>query len=285
MNKTTLQKKSLFKNIVVGVDFSEYSKIVVKQALQLAKQMNAKLVMVHATVDPTWESASAGVYIPPVSLREVQKSLQRFYHVEPSETVTFQVKRGYASEVVIGVADQMQNSLIVVGSQGRGAISNFILGSHAEEIALRSKKPVWVHRGQKIVPFKKVLVPIDLSNSSKKLMTQMKKWSVQMKMSMSYIYVRPEINPILNSFDYKQMKSKIQNAINRSVELFRKNQKNTLLTVIKANDPSEKISQIGKKYDVITMNPHTRSGLLNKFGRITSRVIRLSENPILVIKS
>lgn len=285
MKKNQILQKSPFKTIVIGIDFSEHSKIVVKQAQQLAQQMKAKIVIVYADFEYYWQPMAVGVYIPPPTADKIKKEIERFYRLKQSDSVLFEVMQGDVCDVVLKVADKFLEPLVIVGSQGGGTTSRFILGSNAEKIALQSKYPVWVHRGNKIVPFKKILVPTDLSKASGRTISKLKDWSQKLKMSMSYLYVTPEISPILKSPQYLEMKNLIQQDIKKSIDQFKNLNIANSLTTISSNDPPEKIAKFGKNYDVIAMSPNHRSGLLRKFGRITSRVMALSNGPVLVLKS
>lgn len=276
--------KNLFQTIIVGVDFSRYSKIVFKQAIQLAEQFNAKLVLAYADYNE-WQVASPEIpYVPQVSLKDLTAEVERFYHIRPSPKLSVEVRRGLPETVVLGIAKQYPQPLIIVGSQGKNAISRYLLGSHAEAIALKSKYPVWVHRGNKIVPFKKVLIPTDFSKSSNKQIDQIKDWKNKIPLSLRFLYVKPEALPILNYPAYMQVTKEIKNTMKNSLNQFRRRNRGLPVLTLSGMDPSEKISSVGRKYDVIAMNPHNRSGLFHRFGRVTSKVIRLSNNPILVMR-
>lgn len=282
-----LKKKSsskLFKTLIVGVDFSPYSKIVVRQAEKLAHQFKASIVLVHAAL-VTWDATGSGINVPQMDLDEIKMSLKKFYNLNESSKATIEVRRGGPVEVILSIAKKYESPLIIVGSQGNGAISRFILGSHAETIALKSPYPVWVHRGQKIVPLKKVLVPTDLSSYSKNLIAQIKNWSKVSPLSTKYIFVKPQITPLLNYRHYRQMNHEFSLKLEKSIDQFKKAEGSMKIDTFSAADPSVKISKLGKKYDVIAMTPHEKSGVLRKFGPVTAKVIRLAETPVLVVKS
>lgn len=282
MKKTISDNSAPFKHLIVGVDFSVYSKTVLKQARQLASQFDCDLIIAHAAVI-NWDPSGSGINMPQPDLDELRASLARFYQTNNENINNIEVHRGSPTDVLIKVAKKYKDPLIVVGSQGRGAVSRFILGSHAENIALHSPFPVWVHRGHKIVPFKKILVPTDLSKSSRLAINKLKKWPKANEYLMKYLYVKPVIYPILNSTQYRESQKSMQSKVKKSIQNFQKDERSIRLTTLSGADPSVKISQVGKKYDVIAMNPHHKSGLFKRFGKITSKVIRISDKPVLVI--
>lgn len=286
MKQIKRNQKALFQTVIVGVDFSKYSKVVLKQATELAKQFNAKLVVVYANLGE-YLTASPDFIIPAEfpTTDEVKKAIQSFYQIENSEKNEIVVGEGLPAKTILRVASQAPNPLIIVGSQGKSAVSRYILGSHAESIALQSPYPVWVHRGKRTVPLKRVLVPTDLSSSSYKQIGKLQKWQHKSPLSLNYLFVKPEISPILSYPTYKEMAREFNSSIRKAINSFNNRGLQVPLITRVGNDPSQEISRLAKKYDVIAMNPHHRSGILNKFGRITSKVIRLSDNPVLVMKN
>jgi nucleotide-binding universal stress UspA family protein len=278
------RQEKIFKTLIVGIDFSEYSKIVVRQAQKIARQIKANLVLIHAAA-AEWPTAETGIYIPPASLKELAQEVEKFYRVKSSPQLSIVVRYGFPDDVLLKAAKKYPKPLIFVGSQGKNAVSRYILGSHAEQVALKATCPVWVQRGRKLVDFKSILVPTDLSNQSREHIHQMQKRQKRLPVSLDFLYVTPEVLPLLNYEAYHALNKEIGESVKVSIRKFREAEPGVAIKTVPGNDPSKRISLTGKKYDVIAMNPHTRSGMLNKFGRITSKVIRLSDNPVLVVKA
>ncbi len=278
-----------FQTILVGVDFSEYSKIVVKQAQKLAEQFQSKLVIVHAASMISY-AMTPDIYIPvqitKQDLRRLQGSLEKFYRLKASEKVEFLVREGLPTKVLSAAARKHASPLIVIGSQGKGAISRFILGSQAEKIALEAPCPVWVHRGDKIVPLQKVLVPTDLSSKSRNLMNLFERWSENLGLQPKYVFVRPEILPLMEDSSFSTMKSAdARDEAERALQKFRLKGPDVPTESVSGRSPSTRISDLGKKYDVIAMNPHSHPHSFHSFGQVTSKVIRSATNPVLVVRT
>lgn len=285
MKHSDRNRQPLFETIVVGVDFSKYSKIVLRQAQLLSQQLHSKLVVVYADW-LEWQMPSPEVFlpIPPADLDEIEMNVQEFYHIQDTERISIKVLHGTIPEMVLEVASRYPSPLIVVGSQGKGAISRFILGSNAEAIALKSPYPVWVHRGNKIVPLKKVLVPTDLSEASHQQIETLKSWCQRLPLSLNYLFVKPEIVPTLHYPTYKATASKLETNINTMIKKFKRATFKAPLITMTSNNPSDVIRRAGENFDVIAMNPHDRGGFIERFGRVTAKVIRLAENPVLVMR-
>jgi len=274
-----------FKNILVGVDFSSYSKIVVKQALRLARQFKADVTLVHAAAFPmSFDADYTMMRNATVDLESIGNSLRKFYHVDAQSKIRIVVKEGDPADIVLGVAKKLASPLILVGSQGQGTLSRFLVGSDAENIALKSPYPVWVHRGRKTVPLHKIVVPTDLSVGSQTLMKKLKNWNIGKNISLKYLFVRPASVPMINYPQYREAMDKIRDDLSKTLQYFKK-QGPQIPLITAVGNTAEKITQIGHRYDVIAMNPRHHSGFLSSYGHLTSKVMRLSHNPVLVLKS
>lgn len=276
----------IFQTVIVGVDFSRYSRLVVRQAERLAREFKAKLVLVHAAFEPLQIAGPDGYPIPlvfPVKIQELAHSVRSFYHLHKGSHVI--VQKGYPAEVLARVADKLNRPLVVIGSSARYSLSRFFIGSHAEEIALTSKYPVWVHRGIKVVQPHHILVPIDLSVTARKLAAVFKRWSQEMQLSFSYLLVRPEA-PIVSDYPaYRITYEKMTKGVREALARFQTEQPKLKVTTV-TGDPAQKICDRGRRFDLIALTPRARKGKRSffSFGRVTAKVIRQSEVPILVMR-
>lgn len=280
------QKLDSINNIVVGVDFSKYSRVVFKQAHSLAKNFKAKLHVVYVSEDPIYLASpvlysNAFRYVAPTT-EEIVSTVERIYNVKISADIAIIAREGVVYKNILQVAKQLKNPLIVVGSVGHGAFSRFLLGSQAEQLALKSPYPVWVHRGSQIKMFKNVLVPVDFSESAQNVVNLFKKISSKLKLNLDYLYIQSETYPFLDYDTYVSFQKEMQNRLREFMTKFQK-QNPKIKIKVKIGDAAEEIVKIGKKYDVIVMSPHNRSGLFKSFGRVTSKVVRLANSPVLII--
>lgn len=151
-----------FKTIIVGVDLSDDSKLVVREARELGREMNAPVKFIHVHEEDLGHSVN--------NLKLDRAKITRSYQNEAKELygddVEIQVRFGRADREIIAVARRSPNPLIVVGHRGGGALSRFLLGSVAESLAQSSPCPVWFHRGSKVVQPRKILIPSDLDKRS-----------------------------------------------------------------------------------------------------------------------
>lgn len=135
-----IMRKSLYMNILVPLDGSDYSKKALLQACDMAKNYQANLILVYV-VD---KSRSLNL----LDKNEYLKMLRRFGEkvlVKGKETaktkgmdVTTIMKEGNITNEIVKLAKNKKCNLIIVGSKGLGATARFFLGSISNKLANNS---------------------------------------------------------------------------------------------------------------------------------------------------
>ncbi len=102
-------------------------------------------------------------------------TLAKGHDVETKEIVSF----GFTGKELLNIAVQEQADLIVVGSHGKGVVKTILLGSTSFELARKSEIPVLIEKFKDVEKdqfdlvsaekFKKVVLPVDFSQSSLKV--------------------------------------------------------------------------------------------------------------------
>jgi len=269
---------SIFQTLVVGVDFSPASRIVVKQARALAAELQAHLIFVYALSEPvqleypSFENVGPDPLLEKAVISDTKEELAKFYQLEASESR--RIKRGTVASVLNEIAIFHHKPLIVIGSSQHGILSHFILGSNAESTALRSHYPVWVHRGERTVAFERILVPIDPSKSADEMIAMMNAWAAKKQLKITFIYVSPEEPSILPRPDFHAAIEKLRKATIPGFEI-----------ITAHGDAAEKICEASRDFDLVAMNPHNRSGFRGSIGKVTRAVMHRSPVPVLVLQN
>jgi nucleotide-binding universal stress UspA family protein len=269
---------SNIKTVMVGLDFSNYSKIAVRQAQLLAKTLRAPIVYVHIFEDPfLWDWQR----------RMFDEELTKHYREEVfsvyalSKNANVVVKRGTPFKKLIQIADEYEDPLIVVGHKGNNnAVTQFFLGSTAERLSLKSPYPVWIHRGEKVFTPKKVVIPYDLTERSLNAIKAVHALNLE-TCDTEYFHVSqpaPVLDlPALRGPAIKQNLKHLE-----SVQNFQRKHPDLKTSQSWEQDVAGAIDRKAKKSDLIAISPKRYRGVLSGFGSITSKVVRSGTTPVLV---
>jgi nucleotide-binding universal stress UspA family protein len=134
--------------IVVATDFSEVSNHAIEYAVDLAKQVHGRVVILHAYEIPVYGFPDGVLIAPPdvaTRLGDVARNALDATVAKYSSSgvpVKGVLRVGPPVDEVERVADEEHGDLIVVGTHGRRGLSRALLGSVAENVIRTSKIPV-----------------------------------------------------------------------------------------------------------------------------------------------
>lgn len=142
------------KQILVPVDFSEYSARALESAKTLASLFGASLHLLTVVPDPfvlpnpgPWYVAPANGYAE--GLRQDAESHVRGLLTQ-AEEATFHAQSavvfGDPCREILDYAHRMQIDLIVMGTHGRGGVAHALIGSVAERVVRTAPCPVLIVR-------------------------------------------------------------------------------------------------------------------------------------------
>ncbi|SFK98248.1 Nucleotide-binding universal stress protein, UspA family [Paenibacillus sp. 1_12] len=137
----------IYSKIVVAYDGSEISEKALDSAIKLAKLNHfSNLEIIHVIHIPKYVVGEA-VYIPPVEINtdysdhivaQIQQSLLNLTNTH------IEIRQGSPAQTILDYAEEVSADLIVIGSRGLNAISEFILGSVSHNVVQHAKIPVLV---------------------------------------------------------------------------------------------------------------------------------------------
>jgi len=143
----------MYSKILAAVDESETSRHALKQAIELARNLSAKLRIVHA-VDMSWLPIGAEIAIDTGAISAARRGAGEKIIAAARETAR---QAGFDAEVELietdtpgqrvaeAIAEEVSRwpaDLVVLGTHGRRGFQRLILGSVAEQIARLSAVPV-----------------------------------------------------------------------------------------------------------------------------------------------
>jgi nucleotide-binding universal stress UspA family protein len=140
----------LYKTILCPVEFSDPSIRALEYALSLAKEADARLILLHVIEEGFSTAAAEGLAHLSVSAYSEhleQQAIARLKTAVPDEARVWsrpdeRVVRGSASHEILKVAAAENVDIIVMGVQGRRALERFVFGSTTHRVIREAGCPV-----------------------------------------------------------------------------------------------------------------------------------------------
>ena len=144
------------KRILYATDLSPNSAYAFRYALNSARKNDAKIIILHVIEKgaPFFEEERLQM-ISEKKMAEatdrIKKRLQIFCDRELKDTTEYtgrvesiEVRPGYPPEEILRQADELNCDVIVMGTHGKGIIRHSFLGSAAQKVLRRVRKPVFI---------------------------------------------------------------------------------------------------------------------------------------------
>jgi nucleotide-binding universal stress UspA family protein len=147
--------------LLVGVDLSEATEKIVKKAGELAKELSAQVWLIHVTKPEPADLFIAG-YEPDqienaTDPQVVRDSMAKRFHNEHRQIQEIADRlrnsgldssallvQGATVEMILKEASKLDIDMIIVGSHGRGAMYQLLVGSVSEGVIHDSGRPVLI---------------------------------------------------------------------------------------------------------------------------------------------
>ena len=133
--------------ILCPVDFSESSKAAVEYAGALARESDARLILLHVVENPlAYDTTFSG---PAPTEKELEEAEQQFRTLSPAlaeQRCEHRTVQGDPAPSIIRTAEEENADLIVVGTHGRTGLARLLMGSVAEEVVRKATCDVLVVR-------------------------------------------------------------------------------------------------------------------------------------------
>jgi universal stress protein A len=143
------------KNILVPTDFSEYSDKALQEAIDIARQYQAKVTLlhvielvIHCTVDYCLDPQTiTQVEMESItaSKKMIQDQMNKFPEPKAVEVIA-DIRKGVPYEEILKAQEEKKCDLIVIASHGQTGLMRFLVGSVAEKVLRHSKGPVLLVR-------------------------------------------------------------------------------------------------------------------------------------------
>lgn len=140
------------KKILYPTDFSDPSGFALEYAVELAKNFDAELEIVHIIVD---ETQIVSFYLPQATAAMLSEDLEkgaqkhlREFLISRGDTLegvkyTSRIIKGTPFVEIIKAAKEGNADMIVIGTHGRTGIEHVLFGSTAEKVVRKAPCPVF----------------------------------------------------------------------------------------------------------------------------------------------
>jgi nucleotide-binding universal stress UspA family protein len=135
-----------FKKILCPVQFEDSEQTALALAVQMAKDMNATVYLLHIVqnmqaIDAP-DNAAGAADVEHEARLKLQKMADEMLAGLKSESLTRLAAPAETSRVLLEAAAQIDADLIVLKTHGRHGLAHFIMGSVAEQVVRRARCPV-----------------------------------------------------------------------------------------------------------------------------------------------
>ena len=137
------------KNVLVPIDFSDYSKSALKYAVNFCKNNNAEMTLIYV-VEPVIyppDFSMGQIAIPSVNTEwdeRAKQELDKLAKEQIPEGVSVKtiIKTGKPFIEIIETASELDVDLIIIATHGRTGVEHILFGSTAEKVVRKAPCPV-----------------------------------------------------------------------------------------------------------------------------------------------
>ena len=271
------------KNILVTTDFSEKSIASLHVAINLAKQHNAKVYVLHAIELPIRLMTESQVSVPE-AMYFLNLTKQRFNDLKKEIDTTVEVidlvETAPLPEAVEEVVKKYHIDLVFMGSNGASGAKELFIGSNAEKVVRSASVPVLVIKNpHEKLKIKHMMFGCDFSKRFLKPFEKALKLAKVFGAKVDLVYVNTPYQFLTTSEINKRMEEFLKEAEHShqhfEIHVYNDIRVETgILNYVKENN-----------IDLICMFPNGRKGIAHFFnGSISSDLVNHSSTPVLTIK-
>jgi len=135
------------KKILVGSDFSDSSALALYHAISLAERLSAQLHIAHIAQESLTVPTDLGMDVPKelAGARHARLQLERIRTMIGGELdVELHLRIGHPVPELLELIRELRPEMVIIGSHGRGAVMQMLMGSVSNELMRRSPVPVLV---------------------------------------------------------------------------------------------------------------------------------------------
>jgi nucleotide-binding universal stress UspA family protein len=177
----------LMEKILLATDFNEAANDAMQTAIILAKKFLSEIILIH--IIPELEDISLPIDTIKANVKKMLENVKK--HIS-DQGVTIPepiLLSGTAFHHITTYADIHNVNIIIIGEGESIDASKYRLGITACRIIRTSKKPVWIVKKGLPLQVKKIMCPVDFSNSSERALTNAIHLARKFEAELTVLYV------------------------------------------------------------------------------------------------
>ncbi len=149
------------KKILIALDYNPSAQKIAETGYNLARSMNAEIVLLHVLAEPAYYAAyeyspimGFNNFIGPEvlsaadTIKEIKNAAVLFLakskeHLDDA-SIEIMVREGDAANTIVKTATDTSADIIVLGTHSRSGLNKILMGSVAEKVMRHSKIPLFV---------------------------------------------------------------------------------------------------------------------------------------------
>lgn len=270
----------MYKKFLWSTDLSEEARDALDYAIPFLKRMEAELYVLSVVPYTPFlyssilgESAIYAELLEEIvnetkeDLRKEVKEVEEKYSINVRK---WEVVIGSPYAEVIEYARKNQIDIIVMGSRGRGKIEEFLIGSTAKKVVAKSDRDLLLVRKKK--GYDKLLICVDLSENSKKVMEKGIQIARIMDMDYTLFHVIESDTPLPEEIQ-REIEEKLENLLGEKaiIEYYSK--------------ASQGIIEKSKEFDLVVIGNRGHNLFEKLFlGSTAEKVATHAHSPVLIVR-
>lgn len=269
------------KHILVPVDFSDKAVYGLQMAANLLKNSGGEVTVINVLkgVDPIWSDFFSEDERTSL-LEKLKKHLQNFtnkYIDSNKFSVNCVIEKGRLCDTILKKADDLNVSVIVMGTSTIDNIKKRIIGTNALRIVSEAKCPVITLKQEPVKnSVNRIILPLDVTKESREKTTNAvqlaKEYDAEIFMVSAYT-INDEI--ILRKLETQQK---------QVVEYIQKHNVKVTANLLKVGDRVDGVLEYinQKEGDIILITTHQQLEIVNKFlGSFAQSIIKEAKIPVM----
>ena len=282
----------LLEKILVAVDFSDSSDIMINMAIFVARKFNSQIILLHTIPFDVQESPVLTEGI----IKNVKKSLNEINTKIKNNKIKIDkpiIKEGNPFDQIISTAEIYDVNVILMGSGNKSKEDGSQLGITAERVIRRSNKPVWIVQQSSAESIKNILCPVDFLDASARSLHNAINLARHFQAKLNILHIipsptgrypfLPKINEQKKKIYIKQIHDKFDQFITQFDFFDVKCHKE-----IKEGKPDQEILNYAREYnsDLIVMGSVSKKySYKTMLGYITEKIVRVMPCSVIAVKS